>query len=180
MIEKIFKKAMGFLKQPEKAFDREKGTDVMEAFKYLALLFLVVSVLSAVISLNPASFVAIYVMGIIFSVIAGLWLHLWAYVFGAKKGLHQTLKAFFYGGTPSYLLGWIPFIGLLFWVWALYLQWIGLQRLQDMKGNRAAFSILVAFIIPIMAVAVLTIMAYTLILPFLSTHSGYPEFQLPY
>ncbi len=180
MLNDIFQKAMGFLQQPAKAYDKEKGTDVIEAFKYMAILFLIVSVLSAIISLNPLTFITIYIFGIVGAVIAGLWLHLWAYVFGAKKGLHQTLKTVFYGGTPSYLLGWIPYIGILFWLWSLYLDWTGLQKLHGMPGDRAALSILIAFIVPMIILAVLALMALSFLVPFMAEYGGPQGFQMPY
>ncbi len=180
MLNEIFQKALEFLQRPAKAYDREKATDVIEAFKYMAVLFLVVSVLSAIMALNPISFVLTYVSGIIFAVIAGLWLHLWAYIFGAKKGLHQTLKTVFYGGTPSYLLGWIPFIAILFWLWSLYLQWIGLQKLHDMPGNKALLSILIAFILPLIILTILALLALSLLVPFMAEYSGLQGFQIPY
>jgi hypothetical protein len=180
MLNDIFQKAMGFLQKPAKAYDKEKGTDVFEAFKYMAILFLVVSVLTAVISLQPLTFVLVYVYGIVSTVIAGLWLHLWAYIFGAKRGLHQTLKTVFYGGTPNYLLGWIPYIGILFWLWTLYLNWTGLQRLHGMPGDRATFSILVAFVVPMAIMVILALMALSFFMPFMAEYSasqGFPMLQ---
>ena len=124
MSNEIFQKAMGFLQQPTKAFEKEKKTDITSAFVYMAALAIIVAVLSGIVSLfTPAAapFVIFTIVGgyigiIIGSVIIGLWLHLWAYIFGAKKGLNQTMKTVFYGGTPNYLLGWIPipYINILF------------------------------------------------------------------
>jgi hypothetical protein len=179
MLDKIFQKAMGFLQQPAKAFDNEKATDIMEAFKYMVVLFLVVSVLSAIVSLNPLIFITTYVFGIVFAVIAGLWLHLWAYIFGAKGGLHQTLKTVFYGGTPTYLLGWIPLINILTGLWFLYLGWVGLKRLQGMPGDRAAFSILIAFIIPMMIIGIIALTFLALFMPLMAGYGSIP-FTAPY
>ena len=172
MLNKILQKAIGFLQQPAKAFDAEANTEPMEAFIYMALLSIVGAVLVGVVSLfNPLggglfAVVAItYIGGIVFSVISGLWLHLWAHIFGASRELNQTLKTVFYGGTPSYLLGWIPLIGMLFSLWSLYLEWTGLQRLQGMPRDKAAFSILVAFIIPFVVLVVLAMVALSLLGP---------------
>ena len=165
MIEKTFQKAMGFLQEPKAAFDREKSSEPASGFVYMALLSIITAVLSGIVSLfNPlgGAFIAIvivggYVAGIIGSVIAGLWLHLWAYIFGAKKGLAQTLKTVFYGGTPNYLLGWIPFLNILFSLWSIYLYWIGLQRLHSLPGNKSGFAILIAFIIPIIVLGLMVL-----------------------
>jgi hypothetical protein len=185
MLEKIFQKAMGFLQQPKKAFDSEKKTEVMEGFIYMAVLSIVLAVLSGAMTLfspiSPGAFaiaaiVGIYIGGVVFSVIGGLWLHLWAYIFGAKKGLHQTLKTVFYAGTPNYLLGWIPFIGMIFGLWTLYLDWIGLQRLQAMPGDKAALAIIIAFIIPMIVAAILFMIGLALF----SSYAGtLPQGMLP-
>jgi hypothetical protein len=181
MLNDMFQKALEFLQKPASAYSKEKSTDVIEAFKYLLVLSLVVSVLSAAISLSPLAFVAVYLMGIVFTVIGGLWLHLWAYIFGAKGGLNQTLKTVLYGGTPSYLLGWIPYISIIFGLWSLYLGWIGLQKLHGMPGNKALLAILIAFIIPMIVVAVMAMLLLAFMAPLIGMSGGQlPGFQLPY
>ncbi len=188
MLNKTFQKALGFLQHPANTYKKENKTDIVEAFKYMLVLFLVASVLSAVITAITSSlplaaigFASMYITGIMLSVIAGLWLHLWAYIFGAKRGLNQTLKTVFYGGTPTYLFGWIPFIPIIFWLWSLYLQWVGLQKLHGMPGNKAAFSILIAFIIPVVITAVLALVALSVLAPIMAEYGGYdPGFQIPH
>ena len=189
MLNKIFQKAMGFLQQPSKAFDGEKKTEVMEAFVYMAVLSVIVAVLSGLMSLFSALpgvvitlIVVSYITGIVASVIMGLWLHLWSYIFGAKKGLNQTLKTVFYSGTPNYLLGWIPVINILFLLWTLYLNWVGLQRLQGMPGNRAAMTIVIAFVIPMIVVAALVLVGLAMFAAYggLSQGNMFPQgFELP-
>lgn len=173
MLNKIIQKAMDFLQRPKKAYDKEKTTDVSDAFVYIIILYLVVAVLSAVVSLVTEdaflagiTLVSVYVGGIILSIIAGLWLHLWVYIFGAKKGLNQTLKTVFYAGTPSYLLGWIPipYISLVFWLWSLYLNWIGLQKLQGMKEDKVVYALLIAFVIPMILAWILAYALATYVL----------------
>jgi hypothetical protein len=181
MLNDIFQKAMGFLKQPAKAFEKESATDVTAAFKYMLVLMLVVAILSAAISLNALAFVGIYVFGIFGSVIVGLWLHLWAYIFGAKKGLNQTLKTVFYGGTPNYLLGWIPIINILASLYAIYLYWVGLKGLQVMPGDKALFAILIAIIIPMIILVVMGLLLLAALAPILGGTGGLgPGFPLPY
>ncbi len=164
MLEKLFQKAMGFLQKPEAAFNKEKKTELMEGFIYLAILSIITAVLSGIVSLSFGNTLVIptivsgYMFGIVGAVLGGLWLHLWAYIFGAKGKLEQTLKTMFYGGTPSYLLGWVPFVGILAGLWSIYLTWIGLQNLHGLKGDRAAFAVITAFIIPLLIFAALGIM----------------------
>ena len=160
---------MGFLQQPTKAFASEKKTELPEAFIYMAILSIVSAVLGGIIGLvfvgpllGIVGIIGGYIGGLIFAVIGGLWLHLWAYIFGAKGGLNQTLKATFYGGTPSYLLGWIPAIGGLFGLWSLYLQWTGLKSLHGMEGSKAAFAMVITFIIPALIIVVLLMIGIAL------------------
>ncbi len=182
MLNEIFQKVMGFLQKPVKAFDAEKKTEPMEALIYVAIVSVVGAVMGGILTMATTAnalmagvaIIGAYVAGIVLVVISGLWLHLWAYIFGAKGGLNQTLKTVFYGGTPSYLLGWIPFIGILFFLWSLYLEWTGLQRLHGMPGDKAAFSIVVAFIIPLVVMAVLAMLALTFLVPFASQMEGFP------
>jgi hypothetical protein len=155
MLNKIVEKAKGFLQRPEAAFSSEKTTDPMDGFIYMAVLSLVSAILAGAIVLSPLAIVEAYIFGIVFIVIAGLWLHLWALIVGAKGGLKQTLKAVFYGGTPGYLLGWIPYIGILFSLWSLYLEWMGLKVLHEMSGDKAALSIVIAIVIPAIIALVL-------------------------
>jgi hypothetical protein len=182
MLNKTFQKALGFLQTPTKTFAKEKSTEVMEAFLYMAILSVVAAVMSGLVLgfstpagvLIVTTIVTAYIGGIVLSVIAGLWLHLWAYIFGAKKGVGQTLKAIFYGGTPSYLLGWIPFIGIIIWLWSVFLQWKGLSSLQGITREKAALSIIVAFIIPMILMLILAMVALALLAPFIG--SGlYPD-----
>ena len=172
MLNKIFQKVTGFLQDPPKAYSSEKKTEIMEAFLYMAVLSVVLAVLSGAVSLilSPGVFTVElifigYVSVIVLMVILGLWLHLWAYIFGAKRGLLQTLKIVFYGGTPIYLLGWLPLIGTLAWLWSFFLDWKGLQNLQGMSGDNAAYAILIAFVIPLTLVLLLAAFALFYIIP---------------
>jgi hypothetical protein len=95
-------------------------------------------------------------------VIGALWIHLWAMVVGAKNGLEQTMKSVFYGATPMYLLGWIPFVGILASLWGLVLVGIGLMRLQNLSSGRAILAILIAIVIPV-------VIAFSILAVFLGT-----------
>ena len=166
------KKGFSFLTEPTKSFDAEKKTSTGEAFKYMLVLAIIIAFLGALVSAVSVGFANIFIppeaaaftnplfifvtvlvtfyMGIIIgSFVWGLWLHLWAYIMGAKNGLEQTLKSVFYGGTPNYLLGWIPLVGLITAVWSFVLTGIGLMRLHGITGGKAALAIIIAIIIPL-------------------------------
>ncbi|MFH1445512.1 MAG: YIP1 family protein [Nanoarchaeota archaeon] len=172
----FFKKFKGFLVEPTKTFAKEKNTTLGDAFKYALILFFISSILAAVWSFtitplfsvpevyktpgmellyNPVFiFVWSYVGSIIFSLLGGLWIHLFAYLFGAKKGLKQTIKTVFYAQTPN-VFGGLPIIGMVFGIWSLFLQFLGLKALHGMKGDKAALTVVVAILIPILVALVL-------------------------
>ncbi len=170
MCKKDIKKAKNFLLKPSKAFEQEKKTKLADAFKYMLLFGILFSVLSTAVvavlipeTAVPLSlllaFVSTYVMLIVKTVIGGLWLHLWAYIFKARKGVVQTLKISLYSETPYYLLGWIPYISLVGSIWSLVVKVPGLMKLQDMKKNYAIAAVVIEFLIPI-AVVLLVVYLY--------------------
>ncbi len=175
-----FNKGMEFLKEPSKAFDSVKKVTIGEAFKYMLVMSIVVAVLSGItttllylmvpsmlasqlpMQIGPVFLVIMIITGyigiIVFNLLWSLWLHLWVYVLGARKGLEQTMKTIFYAGTPYYLLGWIPFINIAAGMYALVLSGLGLMRLQEVNGGKAVLAILIAIIIP--GVIALSIFAF--------------------
>lgn len=175
---KYLKKGFSFLTAPTNSFDAEKKTPIGEAFKYMLILAIIMSFLGALISAASVSFASVFIppeaaaftnpififvtvlvtfyIGIIItSLLEGLWLHLWAYVVGAKNGLEQTMKSVFYGQTPTYLLGWIPVVNIITVVWSLVLTGIGLMRLHGITGGKAALAIIIAVLIPIIIIGAL-------------------------
>ncbi|NIO21521.1 MAG: hypothetical protein GTN76_12465 [Candidatus Aenigmarchaeota archaeon] len=192
---KYIYKAIDFLKSPEKSFDSIKGEKLGEAFKFMLVVAIVFAVLNGIVSglianffstgfgmtgavLLPVVIVGAIVGGyigiIIFLTIWGLWLHLWAYVFGARKGLEQTMKSVYYGYSPAYLLGWLPVISIIFGIWALVLQWMGIRKLHGMTGGSAALALIIAIVIPVIiaAVAFMTLLAAFLPMTGIGTLGG--------
>lgn len=95
------------------------------------------------------SFVLVIVFGFVGVFLSGLWIHLWVYVFGGRKGIPQTIKTVIYGQTPSWLFGWIPFVNFFIWIWTLYLYVVGIRELHEISTGKAVAAIIVAIIIPI-------------------------------
>ncbi|MBI4182105.1 MAG: YIP1 family protein [Candidatus Aenigmarchaeota archaeon] len=158
--------ARAFLTHPRAAFKAKQKASLEEAFKYLLVMAIPLAILlgavGSVASFSPAGFAALavvsYIATVLFMVIGGLWLHLWAYVFGARKGLEKTLRSSWYAGTPSYVLGWIPVVNLAALAWELVLNGMGLQELQGMSAGRAAAAVIVALAV-LLAVVVAFIAA---------------------
>ncbi len=99
--------------------------------------------------------IATIIGGLIGILIGSLWMHIWVYIVGGRKGVGQTIKAMAYGNTPALLLGWIPFLGIIFSIWTWVVQIIGIRQLHEISTGRAALAyILGAIIIPGIIVAI--------------------------
>jgi hypothetical protein len=161
-------KAIDFMKAPEKSFDSVKGKKLGEAFRFMLVVSIIFAVLNGIVGglttgylsaglggamvlplLVVGAMVVSYVGIVVFLTLWGLWLHLWVYIFGARKGLEQTMKSVYYGYSPSYLLGWIPFISIITTIWSLIVQWMGVKKLHGITGERAALSMIIAILIPL-------------------------------
>ncbi|MCW7080940.1 MAG: YIP1 family protein [Candidatus Methanospirare jalkutatii] len=189
----IVEKIKGFLFSPSETFDASKGDTLGDAFKYYIILLLIPALLSAVIAavafsllagffgrmlpfmsaslafagVGAAVVVFLYVLiaGAIGVLIGGLWLHIWVYLVGGRKGLTQTFKALMYGATPSLLLGWIPVIGFLASIWALIVEIIGIRQLHEISTGKAVAAVILAIILPLIVLLVILLPAMMPITP---------------
>ena len=201
---KYIKKGISFLTTPGESLDSEKATTFGDAFKYLLVLGIIVSVLGAVVAAFSTSFafsfipsgslpveatpfisapfifvtslVGSYVGLVIGALIWGLWLHLWVYIVGARKGIEQTMKSVFYGCTPNYLLGWIPLVNIIAAIWCFILTGMGIVKYQEMTGGKAALAIIIALVIPVVIIGVLLV---TFLLPMIMAFGGLPAGTIP-
>jgi len=112
-----------------------------------------------------AVFIYMLIAGTIGVLIDGLWLHIWVYLVGGRKGLTQTFKALMYGATPSLLLGWIPFINFLASIWALIVEIIGIRQLHEISTGRAVAAVILAIIIPLVVLLVLFVILRPAMMP---------------
>jgi len=96
-----------------------------------------------------------FISGLIGILVGSLWMHIWVYVCGGRKGVGQTIKAIAYGSTPSLLLGWIPFVSIIFSIWSLVVQIIGIRQLHEISTGRAILAYIIAIIIPIIIFAII-------------------------
>ena len=188
IVRDYLKTATGFLRESSKAFNAVKKKDVREAFRYLLVLGFIVAILQIIVQLligfattdmeqafasyyaNPAysiayTFIVIYLSSVVSSTIVALWLHLWAFIFGARKGLGETIKTVFYGQSPLYLMGWIPLLNFVAMIWSFILMGTGLTRLQSMDAGKAAAAMLLAVIIPLIIVGILAFTLYNIFGP---------------
>jgi len=62
---------------------------------------------------------------------------------GAKEGFEATLRVYAYSRGSTALLEWIPVCGgLVALIWSLILQIIGLARVHEIGGGKAALAVL--------------------------------------
>ena len=82
-------------------------------------------------------FFYIFIGGSIAILGGSLLTHIWVYVLGGKKGMGQTIKSIAYGSSPLLLLGWIPFLGIIFAIWSMVISIMGIRQLHEVPTERA-------------------------------------------
>jgi hypothetical protein len=105
------------------------------------------------------AFFEVLICGSLLMLIFSLWTHLWVYLLGGRKGFLQTLHVVLYSMTPSLLLGWIPLIGILAFIWTICLMVFGIRELQEIGDGRAVMVVFISVVIPIIILVVLLVLA---------------------
>jgi len=167
----FWEKTKGFLGAPSNTFDDVEPEALGSALKYFAIWAVIYAVLqtivfytlgggvfqalagllglnaTAVYDFNPVASGLMALLGAFVGLfISGSWAHLFVRAFGGRKGYGNTIKAFAYGNTPVFLFGWIPFVGGLFWIWALVLNIIGIRQLHEISTGRAIGAVLLSIV----------------------------------
>ena len=170
----------GVLLSPTETFRKVRPADLGETLKYYLILVVIYTILSVIIILVALSSAwaviaalfpalgltapAVAGLGIILIAIilifvhllmlfiGGAWLHLWVWLLGGRKGYMMTLKAVAYGDTPYFLIGWIPFIGIIGAVWSFALWIIGVKELHEISTGRAAAAVILAAVVVLILV----------------------------
>ena len=170
----FIEKVKGFIINPIETFQQVKEEPLGDGLRYYVPLLilqsllnvLIITVLAGTLGGNIFSvyeslpgfamggsvfmvllFTLFVVGGLIGVFIGGGIIHLGVLMFGGKRGYIETVKAVIYGGTPSLLFGWLPFIGIVFGLWAFVLEIFGIRELQEMSTGRAVAAVLVPIII---------------------------------
>ena len=185
----IIEKAKGFLGDPSKGFSLYRDETPEEAVKYYLVIAVVYSFLCAIttaviyamvsplvsdfgLMTEPYGFVEIFssffmtlILMLISVFIWGALLHLFAYLLGGRQDIMKTLRAAMYASTPLALIGWIPLLGIIGWIWVCALDVIGLNNYQDISPGRA----IAAVVVPVVSLFVIAIaivgIAITIIVP---------------
>jgi len=187
IIEKIKKVVLS----PSEFFGKIKAErGFVEAFKYLSILSLVNLVIGIVALLLSISFISplgslsiplpfldnlailggivglivSYAVGLILCFIAVGIIHLFAKLFKGSGDYSATYKALVYANTPSLLLGWLPWIGIIFSLYSFYLLLKGISKLHSVSMLRALVIVIAAPALIILVISILfTGMAYMFI-----------------
>jgi len=168
MIDIMVDRMKGFFLKPVETFKQSGKDDASTVFIYFGALLLFYTVIYTLIQAVfgtgdlTGGAVGIFV-GLIMTFVGGylgmlvfaVWVHLWVYIVGGRSGIMQTVIALFYGSTPSLLLGWIPYVGLIFLIWSLVLYVLGVRELHEISTARAVLAIAIAVIIPLVLIALL-------------------------
>ena len=174
-------KVKGFLGAPSNTFNNVEAEALGSALKYFTIWILIYAILRTIIfytlerrvlqtlwdllgssdaalylyHFEPVAFALLGVLGAFASLfISGSWTHLFVRAFGGRKGYGNTIKAFAYGYTPVFLFGWLPFVGMLFSIWALVLNIIGIKQLHEISTGRAIGAVLLG-VLTLVIIAVL-------------------------
>jgi len=164
-------KVKGFLGAPANTFNNVQAEALGSALKYFTIWVVIFTILrtvifytverrvfqtfwnllglsdAAVYRFDPVIFALLAVVGAFAGLfISGSLTHLFVRAFGGRKGYANTIKAFVYGDTPFLLFGWIPFVGMLFWIWALVLNIIGIRQLHEISTGRAVGAVLLSIV----------------------------------
>lgn len=172
MIDRIGEKIKGFLLKPVETFRNVRDEEISLTIGYFIVLLVFYGLLSGIISAlgvmrNPIPsmlnlglgqagpiitfftvFFTVIIVWLFLLLIWGLWMHLWVYVVGGRKGVWQTEKAVLYGVTPFLLIGWIPVIGpVLGGLWSIVLQILGIRELHELSTAKAILALIIPFVI---------------------------------
>jgi hypothetical protein len=172
MINRIGEKIKGFLLKPGETFRSLRDEEIPHTLGYFIVLLVFFGLLSGIIGAlgvmrNPIPsllnmglgqadpfitfltvFFTVVIAWLFLLLIWGLWMHLWVYVVGGRKGVWQTEKAVLYGVTPFLLIGWIPVIGpVLGGLWSIVLQILGIRELHELSTAKAILALIIPFVI---------------------------------
>jgi hypothetical protein len=88
-------------------------------------------------------------LGIFYLFMVGVWLHLWVYIAGGRKGINQTYKVALYAYTPV-LIAWTPVVfiqaNIMASIWTIFLTTIGIRQLHQVSTGRAIIACMIAYL----------------------------------
>ncbi|QSZ66997.1 hypothetical protein RJ40_05555 [Methanofollis aquaemaris] len=149
------------LTHPAGAFQEVRAMSAGAVLVYglgIVLFNLLMTVLLAMTSgFTPELLLPVAVSSILVVCLGGFWLHLFVYGLGGRSGVGTTFKVVILGLTPTALLGWIPGVALVGFLWSFVILYFGLQELQEFSKGEAALALVLVFGIPLLVLAVLAV-----------------------
>ena len=91
-----------------------------------------------------------YLLGVF---VSGLIIHAFVLLMGGTKGAKQTIKTTMYASTPFLLLGWIPIVSTISYIWSLVLLVIGIKENQQMETGNAVLVVIIPIVLVIILIA---------------------------
>ena len=194
MISTCYEKVKAFLLTPVEELQKSRGDSTKSTLLYYILIVLFNAILTALVvlilgghgTLNTMStllkqfgwalpfvgalgailvVVVMAILAVVFLFIGGIWLHIWVYIAGGRKGYMHTVKALAYGSTPGMIIGWIPIIGpFIGGIWTLVLEVLSVREMHQISTARAAVAVILAVIIPIIIVMLLLVAVFAAVM----------------
>jgi hypothetical protein len=90
-----------------------------------------------------------YLLGVF---VEGLILHAFVLLMGGEKGAKQTIKTTMYASTPFLLLGWIPYVSIIAYIWSFVLLIIGLKENHEMELGNAIIVVFIPVVLGIVLI----------------------------
>jgi len=158
----VLEKFKLFIINPKGGFDsikKEQPGDYIKYFFFIelipVLILTIISILKTPLTLkyfigSLFVFVVFYFIYLLFAAIGGIWMHLWTYIFGGRKGLDNSLKIYFYSATPFFLF-FVSFIQdnliravaiAAIYIWISVIEFFGLKKLQKLNSIRSVLVII--------------------------------------
>jgi len=91
-----------------------------------------------------------YLLGVF---VSGLIIHAFVLLMGGTKGAKQTIKTTMYASTPFLLLGWIPIVSSIAYIWSLVLLVIGIKENHQMETGNAVLVVIIPIVLVIILIA---------------------------
>jgi hypothetical protein len=90
-----------------------------------------------------------YLLGVF---VEGLIMHAFVLLMGGEKGAKQTIKTTMYASTPFLLLGWIPYVSIIAYIWSFVLLIIGLKENHEMELGNAIIVVFIPVVLGIVLI----------------------------
>ena len=161
---------------------KEKG--VRKAFNFLAGYYLFFMILSGIVffvtgeknnysglGINISNkewiivLIGTYIFGLLFSFVSALFLKLWIRIFGGKGKYEDAYKLNIYSNAPYYLIGWMPLINMIIWVYGLGLLIIGTKKIYKFSTTKA----ILIYVVPL---AILFLLFLVILMIYFSSIAG--------